>query len=137
MMKQYCKTFDNNHKNDLKIFEAPDVPWFKVDSRLRLRHCKCHMSRVTIHMLFVCYKIYNFFFYNFFFIKSLSQVLLSTRLPCIENVDISRLSALIMVKLSQQKWEFYWKSTKVNSLKQSNKKKYKKVLKNLDQLLKK
>ena len=34
-IKQFCKISDNNHKNDLKIFETPDVPWFEVDSRLR------------------------------------------------------------------------------------------------------
>ena len=27
-MEQYFKISDNKHKNDLKIFKTPDVPWF-------------------------------------------------------------------------------------------------------------
>ena len=27
-MEYYCKISDKNHKNDLKLFETPDLSWF-------------------------------------------------------------------------------------------------------------
>ena len=30
-MEQYCKKSGRNHKNDLKLFETPDLSWLTAD----------------------------------------------------------------------------------------------------------